>query len=289
MLALMPHGTCFLWDPWLTSLHVIGDTLVALAYFSIPWVIYHNRDYILEPMRPLVLLFAAFILSCGVGHSIRIWNIWHANYWLEGVWSWVTGLISLYTAIRLVYLIPQFLNTQKDLTTTRRLLEQDVLTGIANRRGLEQTVAALAKHPQSSRGTDHSLVLIDLDGFKHINDTYGHHVGDSLLTQVAQCLVSHIRTNDLAARLGGDEFAILMPGTAPEEIQTVIEEICAAIRNITLQELPDRPSHPLVSASIGVTRLELNQPLTTSYQKADEALYLAKDNGKNQVILDPGL
>jgi GGDEF domain-containing protein len=236
MLALMPHGTCFLWNPWLTALHVIGDMLVALAYFSIPWIIYRNRHYIVEPMRPLVLLFAAFILSCGVGHSIRSWNIWHTNYWLEGIWSWITGLISCYTAVRLTYLIPQFLNPQKDLTTTRRLLEQDALTGIANRRGLEQTVAALASQPQPSEVADHSLLII---------------------------------------------------GAAPQEIQAVTEEICKAIQDISLQGLPAL-AYPLVSASIGVTRLELDQPLGISYQKADQALYQAKDNGKNQVILHTG-
>jgi diguanylate cyclase (GGDEF)-like protein len=264
---------------------VIGDTVVVIAYFSIPWILYWNRHHVVEPVRPMVLLFAAFILSCGIGHGIRVWNIWHSNYWFEGVWSWVTGFISFYTAIRLTSLIPQFLQTQKDLTKTRRLLEQDALTGIANRRGLEQAVRSLANQAPALSSSGNSLVLIDLDGFKHINDTYGHHTGDIVLKRAARCLVSHIRAIDLAVRLGGDEFAILMIGACPAETSSVTEAVCQSIRNIEIEGLDPQPPGPLVSASVGVAQLDLDSPLEVSYQNADRALYEAKNNGKNQVSL----
>ena len=280
MIALMPHGTCFLWNPWLTSLHVVSDSLVLVAYFSIPLLLFLNRQHIDAQIRPVLLLFAAFIFSCGIGHGLSVWNIWHANYWVEGLWTGVTATISLYTAWQLRALVPQLLNTHKDLVATRELIEQDPLTGIANRRGLETALAALT-YP--SADVVHTLVLIDLDGFKHINDTFGHLAGDQLLQAVADVLDRHIRTLDLAARIGGDEFALLMVGCAPEEALTKAETIRQEIQDIRLPDLPRPDDSPLVSASIGLSQFEAGQGLTSSYQQADAALYAAKQDGKNQI------
>lgn len=287
MIALMPHGTCFLWNPWLTALHVVSDSLVLLAYFSIPLLLFLNRQYIEAQIRPVLLLFAAFIFSCGIGHGLSVWNIWHANYWVEGLWTWVTATISLYTAWQLKAVVPQFLNTHKDLVAThkdlvatRELIEQDPLTGIANRRGLETALAALT-YP--SADVVHTLVLIDLDGFKDINDTFGHLAGDQLLQTVADVLDRHIRTLDLAARIGGDEFALLMVGCTPEEALTKAETIRQEIQHIRLPDLPHPDDHPLVSASIGLSQFEAGSKLTDSYQEADVALYAAKQGGKNQI------
>jgi hypothetical protein len=106
MIALMPHGSCFLWDPWLTSLHLVSDLAVLVAYFSIPVLLLLYRQHIDAQIRPVLLLFAAFIFSCGIGHGLRMWNIWHANYWIEGFWTCLTASISLYTAWQLKALIP---------------------------------------------------------------------------------------------------------------------------------------------------------------------------------------
>ncbi len=280
MIALMPHGTCFLWNQWLTSLHVVSDSLVLVAYFSIPLLLFLNRQHIDAQIHPVLLLFAAFIFSCGIGHGLSVWNIWHANYWVEGLWTGVTATISLYTAWQLKALVPQLLNTHKDLVATRELIEQDPLTGIANRRGLETVLAALT-YP--SADVVHTLVLIDLDGFKHINDTFGHLAGDQLLQAVADVLDRHIRTLDLAARIGGDEFALLMVGCTPEEAMTKVETIRQEIQHIRLPDLPYPEDAPLVSASIGLSQFEAGRELTDSYQEADVALYAAKQGGKNQI------
>lgn len=280
MIALMPHGSCFFWNPWLTSLHVVSDGLVMVAYFSIPLLLFLNRQHIDVKIRPVLLLFAAFIFSCGIGHGLSVWNIWHANYWIEGYWTWITAIISLYTAWRLVELVPQLLNTHNDLVITRELLEQDPLTGIANRRGLETALTALTYQPTS---VVHTLVLIDLDGFKDINDTFGHLIGDQLLRAVADVLARHIRTLDLAARIGGDEFALLMVGCAPAEAMAKAETIRQEIHHIRLPDLPRPDDVPLVSASIGLSQFEVDRGLTDSYQQADAALYAAKQGGKNQI------
>ncbi|MGG6242273.1 GGDEF domain-containing protein [Nodosilinea sp. AN01ver1] len=280
MIALMPHGSCFLWNPWLTSLHAISDMGVLVAYFSIPLLLMMNRQHIDAQIRPVLLLFAAFIFSCGIGHGIHVWNIWHADYWLEGGWTLVTATISLYTAWQLRALVPQLLNTHRDLVMTREVAEHDPLTGIANRRGLEAALAALSYQPS---GVSHSLVVLDLDGFKAVNDTYGHEVGDQLLQTVAKVLHGQIRAIDLAARIGGDEFVLLMVGCTPEEAHDKVETIRQEIQKIDLQDLVPGPNHALISASFGISSFDPVRGLTYSYQQADAALYTAKRSGKNQV------
>jgi diguanylate cyclase (GGDEF)-like protein len=283
MIALMPHGSCFLWDPWLTTLHVASDGLVMVAYFSIPLMLLLNRQHIDAQIRPVLLLFAAFIFSCGIGHGLRVWNIWHANYWIEGFWTWMTAAVSLYTAWQLRGLVPAMLNTHKDLITTRKLAEQDPLTGIANRRGLETALDAATYNPSE---IGHALILLDLDGFKEINDTYGHSAGDDLLRSVARVLRHYSRSIDLAARLGGDEFALLLIGCSVEEAASKAEAIRQKIQHLPLPGLPHAPGGdrlPRVSASIGVSELLPGQGLSQSYQQADAALYRAKRSGKNRV------
>ncbi len=291
IIGLMPHGSCFLWDPWLTSLHVVSDAGVSIAYFSIPVLLYLNRQHIEVAMRPLLLLFAAFILSCGIGHSLNIWNIWHANYWLEGGWTVITAGISLHTALELRQVAPMLLSTQQQLVTTQAMLLKDPLTEIANRRGLEIAIAELPSQ-KGNQLLKHSLVLLDLDGFKQVNDRHGHMVGDTLLHAVAQILDNHTRSIDLAARLGGDEFALLMVGCSMVEARAIAEKLCQAIRNISLSELSkdcldtdiEVNVKTGISVSVGISEISAKQRFNQAYKNADTALYEAKQNGKNQVV-----
>lgn len=287
IIGLMPHGSCFLWDPWLTSLHVISDLGVAIAYFSIPLLIYLSRHHIEAPMRPLLLLFAAFILSCGVGHSLKIWNIWHASYWLEGGWTALTAAISLYTALQLRLLVPNMLSTQQQLVTTQAMLLKDPLTGIANRRGLETAIETLPGQ-RGSQPLRHSLILLDLDGFKQVNDRHGHLTGDTLLKAVADVLETQTRSIDLAVRLGGDEFALLMVGCSMAEAQAIAEKLRQAIQRIRLPEVIQVNTGPLISVSIGISEINPQQPFKQAYREADAALYQAKHGGKNQVVIHLG-
>lgn len=288
MFALMPHGSCFLWDPWLTALHVISDWMIVLAYSSIPLMLYLGRAQISAPMRPILMLFAAFILSCGIGHSVRIWNIWHTAYWFEGGWSWLTGTISLYTAWQLKGLLPSLLSTQKDLETVREMATQDHLTGIANRRGLEATLQGLPAS-KTIPLVEHSLAMIDLDGFKRVNDTYGHQAGDTLLRAVATVMTEQIRSVDLAVRMGGDEFALLLVCCPLQEGTAIAERVRQAISAIAICDLdhpyPSPTGRPIASASIGITQLLPGESLDQCYQRADQALYQSKDNGKNQTCM----
>lgn len=110
MVLFMPHGMCYLWQPWLVGLHLVSNGVIALAYFSIPitlvYILRKRRDI---PFDGIFLLFAAFILFCGAGHAFDIWTLWHPNYWISGGLRLLTALVSLATAIALVINIPQIL------------------------------------------------------------------------------------------------------------------------------------------------------------------------------------
>ncbi|MGB3507669.1 MAG: GAF domain-containing protein [Microcoleaceae cyanobacterium] len=106
----MPHGQCYLWQSQLVWLHLLSDLLIGLAYYSIPiTLIYFLRQRKDVPFQQIFFLFGAFIVSCGTAHFMEIWTLWHPAYWISGLIKAFTALISVYTAITLVPIIPQAL------------------------------------------------------------------------------------------------------------------------------------------------------------------------------------
>ena len=101
------HGHCYLWQPELLLLHILSDSLIALAYYSIPltlvYFVQKRKDL---PFDWIFLLFSAFIVSCGTTHLMEIWTLWHPTYWLSWFLKAITAFISIYTAMTLVELMP---------------------------------------------------------------------------------------------------------------------------------------------------------------------------------------
>lgn len=164
----------------------------------------------------------------------------------------------------------------------RERADRDGLTGLHNRRRfLEELQWATALWKRY--GTSGAVVLIDLDGFKGVNDTLGHHVGDELLRQVGQVLVREMRATDLYARLGGDEFVCFLGAVEREEALAVSERLLGAIAGITRS---GQYQSVRVTGSAGIAMLpedgtEPDQLLV----KADMAMYQAKRLGKNQAVV----
>ncbi|MFN6464326.1 MAG: ATP-binding protein [Nostoc sp. DedVER02] len=108
--GFIPHGHCYLWQTGLVWLHIISDATIALAYYSIPFLLIYfiskRKDV---PFNGVFLLFGAFIIACGTGHIMDIWTLWHPNYWVAGGLKAITAIISIYTAFALFYLMPQAL------------------------------------------------------------------------------------------------------------------------------------------------------------------------------------
>ncbi|MBW4518751.1 MAG: PAS domain S-box protein [Scytolyngbya sp. HA4215-MV1] len=127
--SFIPHGHCFLWQPTLVWLHVISDSAIALAYYSIPITLFHfiqkRKDL---PFDWVFLLFAAFITACGTSHLMSIWTLWYPTYWLSGGIKAITAIVSLSTAIALFPLIPKALAfpSRAALETANWALQQEI-------------------------------------------------------------------------------------------------------------------------------------------------------------------
>ena len=108
--SFIPHGHCYLWQPGLVWLHILSDACIAFAYYSIPFtLVYFVQKRKDLPFNWIFWLFGAFIIACGTTHLMEIWTLWHPTYWLSGTLKAVTALISLYTALELMPLVPQLL------------------------------------------------------------------------------------------------------------------------------------------------------------------------------------
>jgi diguanylate cyclase (GGDEF)-like protein len=153
------------------------------------------------------------------------------------------------------------------------LAERDVLIGLYNRRAGERFLSTLLAHARD----DASLVLFDIDHFKRINDRHGHPAGDAVLIEVGRRCSTQLRADDIFARWGGEEFLVVLPGIALAEGAARAERLRAAIG-----------AEPIgaagwVTASFGVTAIRVGDTLAEVVQRADEALYRAKANGRNRV------
>jgi len=169
-----------------------------------------------------------------------------------------------------------------ELTTFKRLSHVDALTDLNNRRYFDDILSRL----YSLDGIeDTALLLLDLDYFKEVNDTFGHQAGDNVLKKVGVLLKQHVRDTDLVARTGGEEFGVVLLGTTRARIMEIAERLRDVIAGAQVQ-IDDGTSKPLkVTTSIGVCIMTDATNHEQLYQFADEALYTSKQNGRNQVTV----
>ncbi len=202
-----------------------------------------------------------------------------------------TGVVAIAFAlatygVRTTTLQIRLRQTQGDLQQARDRLEnlslQDALTGIANRRNFDRTLES-EWHRAVRTHQVLSLLLIDLDYFKNVNDAHGHPYGDSCLAKVAQALRGAAsRSGDLVARYGGEEFAAILPGTSEEAAYTIAERMREAVLELKIPNETELGAY--VSVSIGIctaSRLE-KVPPSALVNSADKTLYLAKQQGRNR-------
>lgn len=202
-------------------------------------------------------------------------------------WGWVSGLMIQWLGLAVLYLM-MLTNAFGYLLLTReslqgelaRLETVDTVTDVPNRRGFYQALTpwmALARRP----GMPTALIVLNLDHFKRVNDSYGHPVGDTVLKTMVDVCKKQLRDSDLMGRLGGAEFAIQLPRTALPDALMVAERIRNAVA-----------SHPVkteravinLTASLGVTTIRAEDSTVSLFKRADEALQQAKQAGRNRVV-----
>ncbi|GAC1460215.1 MAG: hypothetical protein NVSMB70_05610 [Chamaesiphon sp.] len=137
----IPHGHCYLWNPGLVWLHLVSDSMIALAYYSIPITLFYfvrkRQDL---PYSKIFLLFATFIIACGTTHFMGVWTLWHPTYWLSGFIKLITAIVSVYTALTLIPLVPLALalRSPEQLASKNRELEHEIATRTVASTALER-------------------------------------------------------------------------------------------------------------------------------------------------------
>jgi diguanylate cyclase len=169
------------------------------------------------------------------------------------------------------------------LEQARTAARTDALTGLPNRRSFEEALAEEAARSQSE-GEPLAVLILDVDHFKRVNDTYGHPTGDRVLRGVAMATRSALRPTDRPGRLGGEEFAILLPGTAADAARGVAERLRESVAAQTFAVSEDEPSTLSVTASFGVAERRPGETGDAMLARADAALYEAKRTGRNRVV-----
>jgi diguanylate cyclase (GGDEF)-like protein len=155
----------------------------------------------------------------------------------------------------------------------------DSLTGVKNRTAFDSNFTRDVEYNRRKE-SELSLIVLDIDYFKRINDNYGHIVGDDVLRQVAQCMENTIRSSDALYRYGGEEFAIVLNGTGESGALLLAERIRQNVENLRIESLKSVK----ITLSLGVAVLQQNESPEQLFKHADSALYRAKREGRNRVV-----
>ncbi len=194
-----------------------------------------------------------------------------------------------FAANLLVLLARRMRANNASLSTAEKLRKQlereatmDGLTGLYNRRWLEERLPRLVARFQRSL-EPLSVVMIDIDHFKQVNDRFGHVAGDQVLRAVAQAIQRDVRPTDLAARYGGEEMVVLLPDTGLEGARCAAERLRAKVSSLHIEASEGVPL-PTVTISLGISTLEAGDSAQSIVDRADAALYRAKREGRNRVV-----
>jgi len=181
---------------------------------------------------------------------------------------------------RLDEITRQLVHARKEARRNRLLADLDGLTGLHNRRYFHEMLAREVARAQRY-GRELALMIFDLDDFKSINDRIGHLAGDAVLAETAARARTVLRSADIACRVGGDEFAVLLPEASGAEGELLYRRLYQALASRPLADAGN------VSVSAGIADVRTGDEPSTFFERADEALYRAKERGKGQVVRAP--
>ncbi|MEB0045585.1 MULTISPECIES: diguanylate cyclase [unclassified Pseudomonas] len=227
-------------------------TLVSIALVLLPctlWLVFQSSSMQVG-MALAVLVFASFVVS---------------------------ATRNLSDALEAAFRLTREIERAHSIST--RAAQTDELTGLNNRRAFFEHAQQLYSDCKRN-GLPLCAVMLDMDHFKRINDTYGHQVGDQVLRQTGRVISQSFRATDVYGRLGGEEFAVLLPDTSIEVALNIAEQLMRSIAGLMTE-----PGHG-ITASLGLAFMEIgDKDLHSLMNNADKALYRAKAGGRNQVVV----
>ncbi len=279
----------------------IGLFLVQTALgLSMQTFLANQIAYITGFIVPIIIMATTVKLYASGYREVRFYLIaWVALFTGTTIWSTAayaevqipanyffvigTSIDSLLFTLAIFDLIRKELS-EKDVMMEREkyyinLSRTDPLTGLYNRRYLNELIKRL--EAEGEIPNDSALIMIDLDNFKTINDTYGHLAGDLILTKTGTKIKKHIRKTDIACRYGGDEFLVFLPGANESAARTIAE----AIRNdiVTDYSYSEEGAPISITVSIGISENRLDDSFDGLFLRADAALYQAKKTGRDRI------
>lgn len=250
---------------------VVGRGLFSMA--QLRWALWSGMAVLVvhEAAQYMDLIPYAFLLNrpVYVGEPLTPW--WD-------VWVRLTALLALVPLSGVLFLLAWLL--QRRQLALRALVLTDALTGLANRRAFMSQLYREA-HRHERHGLPMSVLIMDIDHFKHVNDEWGHAMGDEVLRQLARLLRQHTRERvDLPARYGGEEFVVLLPDTTLEGAQAVAEKLAVRLRE---QDFMAKGRSFRVTMSMGVVQYGGGDP-DLALREADRNLYEAKAQGRDRIV-----
>lgn len=242
-----------------------------------------------EPILALINEGLAALQNTGRYDAIydKWFGVGNAGASAEKRTLWLLAILTGVTALSLIFLLATGLRSRRierrlarEIEHHRSIAMSDPLTGLGNRHLVRERYAHAREGTRRHGQGNIALLLIDLDGFKAVNDTLGHQAGDEALRAVARFISGCVRNSDTVARLGGDEFIIILHNAAAAEAATLAEEVIAGIAALTL---PAASGQIRLGASIGIEIVPADgaDDLDELIRKADKAMYRAKNRGRN--------
>ena len=265
---------------------LFNPVAINLHEFTVPewWVAGYDlpRD-LAQPDMSNAVAFSLYLQgeAAGTDHDVQVEKIEFSGDWISAEY-WYLGILSLWMIAAAWYGSTQWLRLRRqhvELQTEKDKFEKlstvDGLTKVLNRHGIEQFIAT-----RRSESLPTSVIVIDLDHFKKINDHRGHYAGDRVLQNVGEILRSQTRNTDGLGRWGGEEFILVCPGASLSKASDLAEKLRHRI--MTTNFIPEDPLS--VTASFGVATAPPGGSFDEAFQQADQALYLAKSRGRNCVV-----
>ena len=253
-----------------------------------------NSDFIFLSLVPLiqgvsygrVKISLGIFLSCTFIVLITSTFGWYEKPFLVANQNLIlTKTLSFITVMGVLTYLGRIFNRFIEFTGSKAenlhsMATTDALTGLINRREFNRRISE-----EFSRSRRHnsplSLALFDIDFFKKINDTYGHNAGDAILKELGQLIANSTRTSDIACRYGGEEFALILPETNQGEAYELLDRL----RQIVEEKIFNKQMKPIkATISVGVAQLDMSDKAPLDFcERADKALYKAKESGRNRV------
>ena len=219
----------------------------------------------------MAMIAPSIILS--FGETVTSQNYFSSYYWV---------FLSFLTVVGVFILVAAFGFTVGSdlLANAEEKASKDFLSGLLTRRAFDKKAHVLIEKYEEINSSI-GLLICDIDHFKQVNDKYGHHTGDVVITDFGDLITRAIPEAAIAGRTGGEEFAIIVPGCDIRTIRLFAEGLRTAVSMLSFEDIPEAKK---ITASFGVTVLRSGEQLTMGFKRADDALYEAKNSGRNRVV-----